>query len=80
MTPLLHSIVVSAAADAGCTLEQMLGPQREHVPARYQAMRRAYEAGYSTTQIGRALNRDHTTVLYAIGRLKRLPQDMRAAG
>jgi chromosomal replication initiation ATPase DnaA len=32
-------------------------------------MRRAYEEGFTTTQIGVAFNRDHTTVLYAAGAL-----------
>jgi chromosomal replication initiation ATPase DnaA len=52
------------AAEFGATVEQMRGPQRRFVPARKEFCRRAWEFGrWSSVQIGRALNRDHTVVL-----------------
>ena len=38
--------------------------------ARYEAFRICHDYGYSTTEIGRFFERDHTTVLYALGALK----------
>ena len=54
-------------------MNALLGFRRHKtlVRIRHDAMRRAYhQTGASTTMIGRAFNRDHTTVLYAVGRLK----------
>lgn len=63
----LSDFVAQAASQAGCTVEQIRSPQRRWAPARQDAMRRAYEAGFSAPMVGRAFNRDHTTVLYAAG-------------
>lgn len=64
----LLAIVADAAREAGCTVDQMVGygRSREVVEARHAAMRRAYAAGYSMPQIGRAFDRDPTTVHHAI--------------
>ena len=73
----LLAIVADAARDAGCTVDQMVGygRAREVVEARHAAMRRAYEAGYSMPQIGRAFDRDPTTVHHAIRKaVKRAPK------
>jgi chromosomal replication initiation ATPase DnaA len=71
MTGLLHALVEDAAREAGCTVAQMLGRQQAAfiAHARQRAMRRAWEEGYSAPEIGAAFRRDHTTVLYAAGRL-----------
>ena len=71
MIGFLAALIEDAAREAGCTIQQMLGPCRRApiVTARQKAMLRAYEEGFSSTQIGWAFNRDHTTVLYAVGRL-----------
>lgn len=68
---LLMGILEDAARTAGCSIPHMLGRTRGHAvaSARMAAMAHAYEEGFSSTQIGWAFNRDHTTVLYAAGRL-----------
>jgi chromosomal replication initiation ATPase DnaA len=68
MTGYLHALVEDAAREAGCSVAVILGHQRriEAVRARWRAMRRAYDAGYSLPQIGRVFNRDHSTVLHAV--------------
>ena len=62
------------AGEHGVSTEDILG-QRRHkriIAARHEVIRRAYlETGLSTTQIGRLLNRDHTTVLYVCGLTKK---------
>lgn len=70
MSGLLHALVEDAAREAGCTVAQILGPQRSRTitEARWQAMLAAYEGGFSLPQIGRVFNRDHTTVLHAVRR------------
>jgi chromosomal replication initiator protein len=50
----------------GVTVGQLLGRQRRYAPLRQEAMAVAVQDGrWSLTQIGRAFDRDHTTVLYA---------------
>jgi chromosomal replication initiator protein len=64
----LHDFIAEAAAEAGVTVAHILGPQRPRRIAepRQKAMARAYATGrYSLPQIGRAFDRDHTTVLHA---------------
>lgn len=39
--------------------------------ARWCVMAKLYERGWSTPRIGQAVNRHHTTVLHAMGRLSR---------
>lgn len=70
MTGYLAALVEDAAREAGCTVAQMLGPQRALHPYRWRAMKRAHEEGYSLPQIGRAFNRDHTTVLHAVRKVR----------
>ena len=70
-----------AALKAGCTPEIILGQRRDRrtAHARQDAMADAYATGrYSLPQIGRAFNRDHTTVLYAVRIVeqRRLAQDI----
>jgi hypothetical protein len=62
------------AGHPGITLENVKGPERR---ARYVGARKAIATAIreqrpdlSTTQIGRFLNRDHTTVLNLLGRVK----------
>jgi chromosomal replication initiation ATPase DnaA len=71
VTGFLHALVEDAAREAGVPVAVIRGPCRRRYIARprQKAMRRAYEEGFTTTQIGVAFNRDHTTVLYAAGAL-----------
>jgi chromosomal replication initiation ATPase DnaA len=66
MTGYLAALVEDAAREAGCTVAQILGPQHRFAPYRHRAMRAAAAEGYSLPQIGRAFNRDHSTVFYAV--------------
>jgi chromosomal replication initiation ATPase DnaA len=65
----IRAIAMAEAREAGIRLEQILGSSRERrlVKARWAAMWRAHQAGFSPTEIGRAFGgRDHTTVLSAL--------------
>lgn len=65
----LAHILRDVAEEFGATIEQMRGPQRRFVPARKEFCRRAWEFGrWSSVQIGRVLNRDHTVVLRHVKR------------
>jgi chromosomal replication initiation ATPase DnaA len=66
VTGYLHALVEDAAREAGCTVAQILGYQRKFAPYRHRAMMSAATEGYSLPQIGRAFNRDHSTVFYAV--------------
>lgn len=57
----------------GLTARDVLGRRRtaDHVRARNAVMRRLWEDGFSSPEIGALLDRDHTTVLFALGRLNR---------
>jgi len=60
----LANILRDVAQEFGATVEQLRGPQRRFVPARKEFCRRAWEFGrWSSVQIGRVLNRDHSVVL-----------------
>lgn len=76
MSGLLHALVEDAAREAGATTAQILGDSRmrRFVAARHHAMARAFDEGFSPTLIGQVFNRDRTTVLYAVGELKRRPR------
>ncbi len=62
-----------AAAGLGVSASEVLGRQRfkNMVIARKAVMRRLWEDGFSTPEIGFMLDRDHTTVLHGLGRLSR---------
>lgn len=61
----LAEIVVIQANKYGFTLSQLRGPSRERgrLSARRSIARLARGEGFSFPQIGRALNRDHSTVM-----------------
>ena len=68
--PFIIDIQREVCAAYGIDLEDMLGFGREKqlVAARHEAMRRARtRLNASTTRLGRAFKRHHTTVLYALG-------------
>lgn len=72
----VRDIVRAVAAEYGVSAVDILGPSRERVVSipRQEAMRRAYEDGLTLAEIGRALGRDHTTVMHgiAVARLRRV--------
>lgn len=59
------------AAETGIDIPILVGGSHERpiVLARWRVMARAYEQGYSSTQIGRFFNRDHTSVLHALRKM-----------
>jgi len=81
----IQEIQIKVCAKYGIGIEEMLGERRHKhlVRARWEAINQAYyETGFSTTVLGRSFNRDHTTILYALGRVRRngKPRLIPAAG
>jgi hypothetical protein len=79
----LEAVLATAAREAGVTLSHLAGPARSTAldRARQIAMHvaRTYGAGATASAIGRALNRHHTSVLYACEHApKRLETDPEA--
>jgi chromosomal replication initiation ATPase DnaA len=62
--------VAAVAADYGYTLDDILGPRRtKHlVSVRLECIKTFRDRGLSTPQIGRILNRDHTTICHALNK------------
>ena len=68
----LKALMLKVAAKHKTSIAHLKGPQRTKLvaDARKEFYRLAWGCGrYSSTQIAAAVNRDHTTVLYAVGRL-----------
>ena len=65
-----HVVIRRIERAHGVTLEQMQGPRRYRpiVRARWALIAALRERGWSLMRIGKFLNRDHTTVLYALRR------------
>lgn len=63
-------IVIQVAREYGVDPESVVGKRRfaDLVRARIEITRRLTARKYSTTQIGRVLNRDHTMASYYLGR------------
>lgn len=69
--PSVMDIVCSVAAQHGLTADDLIGERRTHavVVARHHAMWEcAQNKRWSLTRIGRAFNKDHTTVLNGVFR------------
>jgi chromosomal replication initiation ATPase DnaA len=62
-----------AGAPLGVSVNEVLGRRRfkNMVIARKAVMRRLWEDGFSTPEIGFMLDRDHSTVLSGLGRLNK---------
>lgn len=73
-------IVDTVCRSHGITLGQLTGCRRvkNFVEPRKEAAKRLRAVGLSTTQIAKILNRDHTTVMYLLGMLKRKPKETMA--
>ena len=70
----VQAILIGVCAEYGIGVEEILGDRRDQpvVIARWEAVRRAYEGtGLSTTELGRVFNRDHTSILYILGKVKK---------
>lgn len=67
-------IIGVVAMETRIPVDVILSPRRTKpvVEARYMAIRAVHRAcpHYSTTQLGRIFNRDHTTILYALDRCR----------
>lgn len=63
-------VLASVAHSFGVTVDAITGPARtKYVSSvRREACRRLVDLGLSLSEVGAMLNRDHTTVLYAIRR------------
>ena len=68
MKRLAYAIVRAVAAERGFTVETILGRGRSRpiVAVRWEVWRRLHDAGWSSVAIGRAFDRDHTTILHAL--------------
>ncbi len=66
-------IVQDAARLWNISIDDILGPRRDQraCSARWAVMAALDDLGWSSTKIGNYLNRDHTTVLWGLGRLNR---------
>jgi len=64
--------VADIAEEHGYTIYDILGPSRVMalVNVRRKCMVMLREKGYSTTEIGRIMNRDHTTVVHSLKKVK----------
>lgn len=64
----LAQLVVSAANRGGHSLQALRGESRapDLVEARQSVIRQAFTVGFGVTEIGRALNRDHSTVWHHV--------------
>lgn len=80
--PTAREIISKVAKAYGLSVEALTGPSRKRavVEARWEAMRRLKaETKLSSPQIGALFNRDHTTVLHALGTLKHsVARDLKA--
>jgi chromosomal replication initiation ATPase DnaA len=75
MTRLPH-IIEATAALYGVTPDHLTGPDRTRgiAQARQAAFSAAHQEGHSIAAIGRAFNRDHTTVMHGLSRVKASPE------
>ena len=64
-------LISSIARQHGFTAADLIGPSRvpEVCTARYRAMKALRQKGRSLSSIGRTFNRDHSSVIYGLGRL-----------
>lgn len=66
--PTIRDIIERVSFSNGLTVDEITGPakQRRFVQPRQAVMSLAAQAGFPLAMIGRALNRDHTTVMHGI--------------
>lgn len=75
MTPQARQIISMVAAWRGVDPRKIVGPCRNRrvVLARMEIARQLDARGYSTSRIGAILNKDHTTIVFYLGRGKKKP-------
>lgn len=77
-TPSARNIIALVALKSGLRVDDITGPRRgrELVAARHHAIRliNSHCPHLSLPAIGRIFNRDHTSILFALGRTKRNPK------
>jgi chromosomal replication initiator protein len=68
-----HDVLARVAQFYRVTVEKLLGPHRHRAVARPRmiAMLLLHERGMSLHAIGRAVRRDHSTVVHGVGLVKR---------
>ena len=69
--PHLHSIIHAVCHGMGVSVADMKGHSKRDplvIAARKQAAICAREAGFSWMKIGRAMNRDHSTIMTAVNK------------
>ena len=73
LTPQAREIIKVVALERGVSMDLIRGNcrWREVVLARAEVARQLTKRGYSGTRIGAMLNKDHSTILYYLGRRKR---------
>lgn len=67
-------VIRSVSASTGIPVDLIVGPSKArhiHV-ARKAVMARLAGMGWSCSQIGRRLNRHHTTIMYGIGQVRKV--------
>jgi chromosomal replication initiation ATPase DnaA len=64
--------VAEVCLRSGVRLSELRSPSRKArlVRVRWKAMRAARDAGASVSEIGRLLNRDHSTVIYGLNKVE----------
>lgn len=67
----LARLVFQRATEMRCPIARLRSATRSQsaVEARWAIAKEAHALGYSYSTIGRALNRDHTTIMHALGAL-----------
>lgn len=68
------------ASRHGFTADDILGPSRtaKLVRARQDCVTMFRDRGHSTTEIGRIINRDHSTIVHTLQRIQKLPEIYRS--
>lgn len=79
MTPRARAIIRQVAAACGVSPKRIVSRERTDavVYARMEVARRLDGFGYSSSRIGEMLCRDHTTILFYLGRGKKPPPQPR---
>ena len=65
-----HAMIDTIARDNGFTLADIIGPRKHKKlsAVRHLCVLMLHEKGHSTTEIGRIINRCHTTISYTLNK------------